>query len=181
LCACRAAQRADHGWHEQRSISGRSITGRSVEPQRPWCAFVDPSASLFAPGIVRLGVELDRLLVVRPDISAVERVAIRIAEAKAMSLLVIDLRGPLGDLPVSRQRWPRTVRRLALAIKQLATCVLLITPAEPRQALPLPVAMRLEFSRASADSFEIRVAKERSGRVSPPREIPWAAYKEVWQ
>jgi hypothetical protein len=41
--------------------------------------------------------------------------------------------------------------------------------------------MRLEFARASADSFEIRVAKERSGRVSPPREVAWSAYEEVWQ
>jgi recombination protein RecA len=177
LCACRAAQRADHAWHIQHSLTAE---GRA-ESSRRWCAFIDPSASLFAPGIVRLGVELDRLLVVRPDIDAVERAAIRIAEAKAMSLLVIDLRGPLGDLPVSSHRWPRTVRRLALAIKHLATCVLLITPAEPRQALPLPVALRLEFSRASADSFEVRVGKERSGRVSAPREVPWSVFDKAWQ
>jgi hypothetical protein len=178
LCACRAAQRADRAWHSQHSLPAEE---RGNESSRRWCAFIDPSASLFAPGIVRLGVELDRLLVVRPDIDAVERAAIRIAEAKAISLLVIDLRGALGDLTVSSQRWPRTVRRLALAIKNLATCVLLITSAEPRQALPLPVALRLEFARASADSFEIRVGKERSGRVSPAREVPWSVFEEVWQ
>jgi recombination protein RecA len=162
LCACRAAQ-----W------SGGQQT---FDAQRPWCAFIDPSASLFAPGVARLGVELDRLLVVRPDVDAIERVAIRIAEAKAISLLVIDLRGALGGLPVASQRWPRTVRRLALAVRSVGTCVLLITPSEPRSALPLPVAMRLEFSRARADSFEIRVAKERSGRVSPAHKIPWSVF-----
>jgi hypothetical protein len=58
---------------------------------------------------------------------------------------------------------------------------LVITPAEPRPALPLPVAMRLEFARVSTERFSISVAKERSGHVSPPREIPWSAFEEVWQ
>lgn len=178
LCACRAAQRGSPRW--QATPASPMVAG-GVESPREWCAFIDPSASLFAPGVARLGVALERLLVVRPEIDSVERVAIRIAEAKAVSLLVIDLRGALGDLPVSSHRWPRTVRRLALAVKRLATCVLLITPAEPRQALPLPVAMRLEFARASATSFEIRVGKERSGRVSSPREVPLSAFDEVWQ
>lgn len=165
LCACRAAQRAPGAHH-----------ARALDAQGPWCAFIDPSASLFAPGVARLGVELDRLLVVRPEVDAIERVAIRIAEAKTISLLVIDLRGALGGLPVASQRWPRTVRRLALAVRPLGTCVLVITPSEPRSALPLPVAMRLEFSRARAESFEIRVAKERCGRVSTPHKVPWSVF-----
>src|SRR6188508_304087 len=105
LCACRAAQRA----------GGQLAAGG----QLPWCAFIDAGASLFAPGVAHLEVELERLLVVRPDVDAIERVAIRIAEAKAVSLLVIDLRGALGGLPVASQRWPRTVRRLALAVRSL--------------------------------------------------------------
>lgn len=170
LCACRAAQQA----------GGLQMAARHRAPmfdtQRPWCAFIDTSASLFAPGVARLGVELEQLLVVRPTGDAIERVAIRIAEAKAISLLVIDLRGALGGLPVASQRWPRTVRRLALAVRSLGTCVLVITPSEPRSALPLPVAMRLEFSRARAESFELRVAKERSGRLSPTHKIPWSVF-----
>lgn len=184
LCACRAAQQADiqQADIQQNTVQQTALrqnTARhsrhALNAQRPWCAFIDPSASLYAPGVARLGVDLDRLLVVHPEIDAIERVAVRIAEAKAVSLLVIDLRGTLGSLPVSSQRWPRAVRRLALAVKHIGTCVLLITPAEPRAALPLPVAMRLEFSRDRAESFEIRVAKERSGRVSAPRKIPWTA------
>jgi len=194
LCACRAAQRTTVSLAAQslaaQSLAAQSLAAQSLaaqqaagphstpalDAQRLWCAFIDPSASLFAPGVARLGVELDRLLVVRPEVDAIERVAVRIAEARAVSLLVIDLRGTLGSSSMSSQRWPRTVRRLALAVKQLGTCVLLITPAEPRSALPLPVAMRLEFSRARAESFEIRVGKERSGRVSSPRRVPWSAF-----
>jgi recombination protein RecA len=191
------------------------LGGESV----PWCAFIDPSASLFAPGVARLGVELSRLLVVRPDIDAVERTAVRIAEARAVAMLVIDLRGALGSQSLRAQsreaqsreaqsreaqsreaqsreaqsreaqsghrwpnpRWPSAVRRLALSIKDQAARVLLITSADSPRALPLPVAMRLEFARASASHFELRVAKERTGRVSSPRLVPWSVFEEAWR
>jgi hypothetical protein len=172
LCACRAAQR--------QAMAAELATGVWAG-EESWCAFIDPSASLFAPGLARLGVNLTRLLVVRPDVDAVERVAVRIAEAKAVALMVVDLRGAFGDLPVSTPRWQRTVRRLALAVKQVATCVLVITPEGPSRTLPLPVAMRLEFARSSSESFEVRVGKERTGRVSSPRTVPWSVFDELWQ
>jgi recombination protein RecA len=190
LCACRAAQSAwsDDVWNDDvrsdwQGTSPReklqSSARQSSAPQslqRRWCAFVDPTATLFAPGVAQLGVELDRLLVVRPKIEAVERVAVRIAEAKVVSVLVIDLRGAFGDLAVDVSRWQRTIRRLSLAVKPLSTCVLVLTRAQPRQALPLPVSMRLEFNRSSRANFAIRVAKERTGRVSPPHTIAWSAF-----
>jgi hypothetical protein len=186
LCACRAAQRlATVSKHvPERSLTERWEAGGDAGAWaggERWCAFIDPSASLFAPGVERLGVNLARMLVVRPDTDAVERIAVRIAEAKAVALMVVDLRGAFGDLPVSTTRWQRTVRRLALAVKQVATCVLVITPEEPSRTLPLPVAMRLEFARASAESFEIRVGKERTGRVSPARTVAWSVFNEFWQ
>jgi hypothetical protein len=202
LCACRAAQRHGMGsenWRAenwqvdtQRAETQRAETQRAEgwaangEPggwagEESWCAFIDPSASLFAPGVARLGVNLARLLVVRPDADAVERVAVRVADAKAVALMVVDLRGAFGDLPISTTRWQRTVRRLALAVKQVATIVLVITPEGPSRTLPLPVAMRLEFARASAESFELRVGKERTGRVSSPRTVSWSVFDELWQ
>lgn len=170
LCACRAAQNSKADWGEFHREAGRS--------SKPWCAFIDPSASLFAPGASELGIDLGRLLVVRPEMAAVERVAVRIAEAKVVSVLVVDLRGALGDSSMDERRWQRAVRRLSLVIKQLSTCVLLITRPQTRHALPLPVAMRLELNRLSGDNVEIRVAKERSGRISPPHIIAWSAFEE---
>jgi hypothetical protein len=192
LCACRAAQRHGIGsetWRaETQRVEAQSMGGWVANGARggwageeSWCAFIDPSASLFAPGVARLGVNLERLLVVRPDAEAVERVAVRIAEAKAVALMVVDLRGAFGDLPVSTTRWQRTVRRLALAVKQMATSVLVITPEGPTRTLPLPVALRLEFARASSESFELRVGKERTGRVSAPRTVGWSVFDELWQ
>lgn len=195
LCVCRAAQAASSPWQLPREsgASRESPVSRASEVSRAWCAFIDPSASLFAPGVARLGVDLGRLLVVRPNFDAVERIAVRIAEARAVAMLVIDLRGALGSRSNPRgtsraqyphpqrhhsqrsHNWQSVVRRLALAVKNLPAGVLLITDAESPRALPLPVAMRLELSRVSASHLEVRVAKERTGRVSPPRLVALSA------
>lgn len=174
LCACRAAR--------VRAASG-------TEPGNGWSVFIDPSRTLFAPGVAQLGIDLERLLIVRPELKSVERVAVRIAEAKVASVIVIDLRGAMAELSCDIRRWQSTVRRLSLAIQQLPTCVLMITRPQsarrssnasssvaPLSIAPLPVAMRLEFTRLSAEAFEIRVGKERTGRTSPPRTINWSTF-----
>lgn len=174
LCACRAA---------------RVRAGSGTEPGNGWSAFIDPSRTLFAPGVAQLGIDLERLLVIRPELKSVERVAVRIAEAKVASVIVIDLRGAMAELTCDIRRWQSAVRRLSLAIQQLPTCVLMITPTQagrhspnvspsmaPLSIAPLPVAMRLEFTRLSAETFEIRIGKERTGRTSPPRTINWSTF-----
>ncbi|MEO8180805.1 MAG: hypothetical protein ABI895_18375 [Deltaproteobacteria bacterium] len=175
---------------------------------------------MFAPGVARLGVELGHLLVARPDFEAVSRVAIRIAEANFVSVLVIDLTGPIphgyrqdsdqqdSDQQDSDQQevcangsaswktrawktrawgtrhpsvdehsWQRTVRRLALAVRSAPTIVLLITRAEQFQSLPLPTFMRLELARRSTESFELRVAKDRTRRISTTQSIAHSVFE----
>lgn len=161
LAACRAAQR-------------HAMAG---EPGSGWCAFIDPTHTLFAPGVARLGVDLGRLLVVRPDWGAIERVAVRIAEAKIAAVLVIDLRGPWGEVALDHRRWSCAVRRLSLIVEQLSTSVLMITRAPAAASWALPVAMRLEFTRTSPDDVELRVGKERTGRVSPRHTISWSVFE----
>jgi hypothetical protein len=160
LCACRAAQQSGAG------------------AARPWCAFIDPAATLYAPGVARLGVDLDHLLMVRPELEAVGRAALRIVEANLASVLVIDLTGaeqPL-DEHIGPHIWERNVRRLALAAKSTATSILLLTRSEQFQTLPLPAFMRLEFTRRSTESFELRVGKERGGRISSARSFPCSIF-----
>jgi hypothetical protein len=168
---------------------------------------------LFAPGVTRLGVDLAYLLVARPDANAIDRVAVRIAEANLVAVLIIDLRGvvqpsaipcsavPHGAVPhgaapsstalrtplqqgtrparsLDEHTWQRTVRRLSLAIKSSSTSVLLITQAEQFQSLPLPTFQRLELTRRSQTSFELKVAKERTGQVSGPRLFPCSIFDQ---
>jgi hypothetical protein len=166
LCACRAAQ--------QQAASAGIHRGAAS----PWCAFIDPAATLYAPGVARLGVDLDHLLVVRPELEAVGRAALRIVEANLASVLVIDLTGAERSLDehIWQHNWHRNVRRLALAVKATATSILLLTRSEQFQTLPLPTFMRLEFTRRSSESFELRVAKERTGRISPARSLPCSIF-----
>ena len=159
LAACRSAQ--------DEAIS----RGGSV----PWCAFIDPSGTLYGPGVASAGVELDRLLVVRPLLEALERTAIRVAESQVFSVVVVDTMGvPGASLDVGLGSWPRVVRRLALGVEGSGSCVILVTDAEARRPLPLPVALRLEIARAAEDRLSVRIGKERRGRVSGPHRVVWA-------
>lgn len=140
----------------------------------PWCAFVDPSRTLHAPGVADAGVRLDRLLVVHPPLPALSRTVLRLAKSAAFELVLVDLVGvPGASLRTSLDAWPRLVRRLALEVDGGGRSVVLITDAEAPRALPLPVAQRVELRRPALDRLVVRVAKDRRGLVTPPRPISW--------
>lgn len=198
LAACRAAQQFGSLQRQALQQCGRQQRGTHNHENGVWCAFIDPSASLFAPGVTRLGVDLAYLLVTRPEANAIDRVAVRIAEANLVAVLIIDLRGVVqpGAVPLNpalrsplqqgtrsarsldEHSWQRTVRRLSLAVKSSSTSVLLITQAEQFQSLPLPTLQRLELTRRSQTSFELRVAKERTGHVSGSRLFPCSIFDQ---
>lgn len=146
----------------------------------PWCAFVDASSTLYGPGVAAAGVELSRLLVVRPPLAALSRVALRLAESEAFAVVVVDLSGVVGErVAASLGTWPRVVRRLAMAVEGTGHSVILLTRDADRRPLPLPVAQRLEVSRPSADKLLVRLAKDQRGRVASPRPIAWSR-GNVW-
>ena len=159
LGVCRSAQ-------DEVSFQGGAV---------PWCAFVDPSGTLYGPGVASLGVELSRFLVVRPPLEALSRTSIRLVESQVFSVVVIDTMGvPGAPLDVGLGAWPRIVRRLALGVEGSSSCVILVTDAEARRPLPLPTAMRLEIARTSEDRLSVSIGKERRGRVSGPHRVVWA-------
>ncbi len=160
LAACRSAQQAS-----------RQRGGESA-----WCAFVDPASTLHAPGVLRAGVALDRLLVVRPPLEALTRTALRLAESRALGVLVVDTVGvPGASLDVALAQWPRVIRRLALAVEGSSAVALLLTDTEARRPLPLPVAQRIELSRPALGQLTLQVVKDRGGRVAPPRTVAFGA------
>jgi hypothetical protein len=177
LAACRGAQ-------QQAAHQGS---------ETPWCAFIEPDAhgeqpsgdagsfpagvggSLYAPAVKRAGVDANRLLVVRPPVEALSRIALRVADSQAFAVIGIDTMGALGSgVRLSLASWPRVVRRLSATARDSAALVLLITDAEARRPLPLPVAMRLEIARPAPHQLTLEVAKERYGRISGPRTVTWA-------
>ena len=154
--------------------------GRARGSNPPWCAFIDPTATLYGPGVAATGVELSRLLVVQPPLEALSRVALRLAESEAFAVVVVDLTGVVGErVPVALGTWPRVVRRLALAVEGTGHSVLLLTRQADRRPLPLPVAQRIEVSRPSAEKLWVRVAKDQRGRISSPRPVAWSR-GNVW-
>jgi recombination protein RecA len=152
--------------------AGRAASFGSSE--KPWCAFVDASSTLYAPGVAASGVQLERLLVVRPPLEALGRVALKLAESGVFELVVVDLLGVLGQsLEPSLARFGRIVRRLSMAVDGTSQSVLLLTDAEQPRSLPLPVAQRIELLRSAADRLLVRVAKDRRGRISSQRPLAW--------
>ena len=150
----------------------RAVQRAAESTPSGFCAFVDPSSTLYAPGVAALGVDLERLLVVRPPLEALGRVSVKLAESPVFSLVVIDTLGTLGrSVEVSLGAWGRIVRRLSMAVDGTTRSVLLVTDAKEPRSLPLPVAQRIELSQPSGGKLGIRVAKDRRGRITTTREI----------
>ncbi len=166
LAACAAAQ------GEAKLRGGEGTAGA-------WCAWLEPApegsaerTNLFAPAVARAGVDLGRLLVIRPTIDALARAAVRAAQSHVFAVIVIDLVGVPGcRSEVRLDRWVNPVRRLAMAVEGTETTVILLTDALAPRALPLPVALRLEIERATASHLRLTVVKDRRGRVAAPRPV----------
>jgi len=87
--------------HGQASAAMQSGVGRAS-----WCAYVDPEALLFAPGVAAHGVRLEHLLVLQPEPNDIKKAAIMLAESHAFSLIVVDLRGHVGPRVRGRSTEP---------------------------------------------------------------------------
>jgi len=166
LAACAAAQ------EEAKLRGGEGTVGA-------WCAWIEPSreedgdkTSLFAPAVAKAGVDLARLLVIRPPADDQGRVAARAAQGRVFSVIVVDLAGVPGRRTEARlDRWVNAVRRLAMAVEGMETTVLLLTDALTPRALPLPVALRLEVERPARERLRVTVAKDRRGRVAACKSV----------
>ena len=163
LEACLAAQR------ESRLRGGESA----------WCAWLDPEATLNAPVLAYRGIDLDRLLIVRPPREKLARVAVRVAFSQVFSVVVVDTAGVPGarsHLPLDP--WLRAARKLAIAVEKGDTAVLLLTDTRAERKAPLPTAMRIELERPGHDWLSVRIAKERSGRITPARIVAFPPKEE---
>lgn len=143
---------------------------------KAWCAWVTDSASpsLYAPAVVQAGVDLDRLLVVRPDPASLARTVVKVAASGAFDVVVIDAQhaaGLDGRLPgegkTSRSRVDGSVvvRKLSLASEEKGTAFLVLTNVYAPRAVPWPVALRLEVERRP-EAIALRITKDRRGRSS---------------
>ncbi|RLB62593.1 MAG: recombinase A [Deltaproteobacteria bacterium] len=158
LAACVSAQRVS--------------ANKSIDGECAWCAWIDSSNTLYAPGAIQAGIDLERLLVVRPDPEDIARIAVRITTSGVFSVVVIDRSGvPGAELGNTRARWTIAVRRLALAAEANNTTILLLSTTSVARKESLPTAMRIELSRPRYDRLSLRITKDRRGRLSGPIAI----------
>lgn len=174
------------------SVALAAVQAGQARSPSALCAWIDPENTLHAPGVVAGGVELARMLVVRPPRSQLGRVAVKVVSSGAFEVVVVDVdavpgasltlpsrSGRAGDGPSQGRRdlkrKPITsevlVRKLALAAEGGGTTVLLLTDSARPRAVPWPVALRLELERRSRRDLVVRVAKDRRGRVGPAKTI----------
>jgi hypothetical protein len=161
------------------SVALAAIRAAQKRDPRAWCGWIDPEGTLHAPGLVQAGVDLARLLVVRPPRDEIGRIAVKVAGAGALDVLVIDM-DPLPGAGVakSERRSARrpldpeiVVRKLALLAEDAGARILLVTDRTAPRRSQWPVAMRLELDRA-IDSVAVRVAKDKRGRIGLKKTVP---------
>ena len=161
------------------SVALAAIRARFATSTIRFAAWIDPEATLYAPGVEQAGVDRSRLVVVRPPREKLQTIALSIVSSSAFDIVVVDFDPIAFSAPsfYALRRPGLFARRLALAVESSDTTVLLITDSTRRRALPLPVALRLELSRTNLRVLAVRVSKERHGRIDvearciPFREI----------
>lgn len=156
--------------------------------EHAWCAWITPAhagmPSLYAPALVQAGVDLERLLVVRPSPQALARTVVKVAASGAFALVVVDV-PHRNDFGVTRSSSKSSrgaelgggldagavvVRKLALAAEESGTSSLLLTSALSPRSVPWPVAMRIEVERRP-NALSLRVTKDRRGGGSSARVV----------
>jgi hypothetical protein len=131
---------------------------------------------------VQAGIDLDRMLVVRPPAEAARTVAVKICASEAFELVVIDMRIRV-DVGEARARRPQTrslrddvfIRKLAVT----QTRTLVLTDHSVRKSVPWPTALCVDLQRhknGSQSGITARIVKERHGLIGKERtlrSVPW--------
>lgn len=165
------------------SVALASVCAGQARAESAWCAWLDPEGTLHGPGLVAAGVDLARMLVVRPSRTQLGRVAVKVVGAGAFEVVVVDFDAlPGSDGLRSRVDTARTpkawapevlVRKLALSAESSGATVLLLTDSTRPRATPWPVALRLELSRPHREELFVRIAKDRRGRIGMAKTVPF--------
>lgn len=81
------------------SLALAAVRAGQARGEDTWCAWIDPEGTLHAPGVVAAGVDLSRMLVVRPPRRQLGRVAVKMMGAGAFEVVVIDFDAVPGASP----------------------------------------------------------------------------------
>jgi recombination protein RecA len=141
------------------------------------CAWVDGPRELYPPAAAALGVDLERLLVVRPKVFA-QRVwsAVQLARSGAFTAVVVDLTHGVGAAGRPERLSLPEARKLADAAARGGTLVLLLTSPEA----PADGLARLRLEARGVQGWSVELERSRGGGVGTRVVRPWTdLYPEV--
>ncbi len=173
---------APHALGGSTSLALAAVRAGQQRGEQAFCAWVDPEATLYAPGVAAAGVDLARVLVVVPPRAQLGRIALKVVSSGAFEVVVVDMDPVPGAATKTAQGQPKKgrgwapellVRKLALAAEPSGATVILLTDTTRPRAAAWPVALRLELSRSHVESLTVRVAKDRRGRVGLAKTVPF--------
>jgi hypothetical protein len=146
------------------TIAACAVRSAQARDVRAWCAWIDPEASLYAPGLHARGIDLARLFVIRPARKDLQPIALKCVISSAFDVVVVDL-DPIGKAGTRKRNDALFVRKLALGAEKAGTTVLLLVDASAKKSEPWPTTLRLELER-TPKSVWVRIGKDRHGRAS---------------
>jgi recombination protein RecA len=165
------------------SVALEAVRAGQGRAKGAWCAWIDPEGTLHAPGVVAAGVDLARMLVVRPPRAQLGRVAVKVTGAGAFEVVVVDFDAWPGFSKESmcaagggkKKVWSPEVlvRKLSLVAESCGATILLLTDSKRPRELQWPVSLRLELSRSTRSDLVVRVAKDRRGRTGVVKTLPF--------
>ena len=125
--------------------------------EAPWLIWIAPPHEPYAPALAQQGIQLNRLLVVRPP-SATEALwaAEQALSSGVCAAVFLWLKG-------TDDRW---LRRLKLAAEEGGALGVLFRPERHRYESS-PATLRLVVSKGTADSTHIDLLKVQGGRPGP--------------
>lgn len=171
------------------TIALSAVRAVHARASHAWCAWITEAHAppLYAPAVAQAGVDLERLLVVRPSAADLARTVVKVASSGAFDLVIVDAPAGLdGKLAIPTTHAPQTlgalggaagrakrarvdgsvvVRKLALAAEEKGTTFVVLTNIYTSRAVPWPVALRIEVERRP-EAIAVRVTKDRRGRAS---------------
>ncbi|CAM3984952.1 recombinase RecA [Corallococcus sp. ZKHCc1 1396] len=157
------------------SLALRAVA--SAHREQRLCAWVDGPQELYPPAASALGVDLERLLVVRPRLFA-QRVwsTVQLARSGAFTCVVLDLTHGVGAAGRPERLSLPEARKLADAAARGGTLVLLLTSPEA----PADGLARLRLEAQGVQGWAVELERSRGGGVGTRVVSPWQAlYPEV--
>jgi recombination protein RecA len=158
------------------SLALRAVA--SAHRERRLCAWVDGPKELYPPAAAAMGVDLSRLLIVRPKETAqLAWTAVQLARSGAFACVVLDLTQGLGSGGKSsgvRLSLAEGKKLADAAFRGGSLLLLLSSPSAPADGVT-----RMRTEALGPEGLAVEVVRSRQGGLGTRAVLPWASLYPV--